>query len=195
MLSTISLPSLSGPLCLELVVHVRILSINQKYIFGLVSLFNGIKTFVGNLISKPSFPIIIFLIIWISETKLFFRKERIIFYYILLNTALHNQRSMSSNFLAFHSSVSIWSRHTCLSACICFQICVEFIFHQMSKFNVLLTELKKTGVIVQVLDCSLEIRVFKFQSRYYARGVRVIVVGNEHGDMSSNPGRDWLHFK
>ena len=27
-----------------------------------------------------------------------------------------------------------------------------------------------------------------------ARGVMVIVVGNGHGDMSSNPGRDWLHF-
>ena len=27
-----------------------------------------------------------------------------------------------------------------------------------------------------------------------ARGVIVIIVGNEHGDMSSNPGRDWLHF-
>ena len=27
-----------------------------------------------------------------------------------------------------------------------------------------------------------------------ARGVVVIVVGNGHGDMSSNPGRDWLHF-
>ena len=25
---------------------------------------------------------------------------------------------------------------------------------------------------------------------YYARGVMVIVVGNEHGDTSSNPGRD-----
>ena len=24
-----------------------------------------------------------------------------------------------------------------------------------------------------------------------ARGVMVIVVGNEHGDTSSNPGRDW----
>ena len=22
----------------------------------------------------------------------------------------------------------------------------------------------------------------------------VIVIGNGHGDMSSNPGRDWLHF-
>ena len=27
-----------------------------------------------------------------------------------------------------------------------------------------------------------------------ARGVMVIVVGNRHGDTSSNPGRDWLHF-
>ena len=27
-----------------------------------------------------------------------------------------------------------------------------------------------------------------------ARGVMVIVVENGHGDASSNPGRDWLHF-
>ena len=27
-----------------------------------------------------------------------------------------------------------------------------------------------------------------------ARGVVVIAVGNEHGDTSSNPGWDWLHF-
>ncbi len=27
-----------------------------------------------------------------------------------------------------------------------------------------------------------------------ARGVTVIVVGNEHDDTSSNPGRDRLHF-
>ena len=27
-----------------------------------------------------------------------------------------------------------------------------------------------------------------------ARGVIVIVVGSGHGDTSSNPGRDWLHF-
>ena len=26
-----------------------------------------------------------------------------------------------------------------------------------------------------------------------ARGVMVIIVGNGHGDTSSNPGRDWLH--
>ena len=27
-----------------------------------------------------------------------------------------------------------------------------------------------------------------------AHGVMVIVVGNGHGDSSSNPGWDWLHF-
>ena len=27
-----------------------------------------------------------------------------------------------------------------------------------------------------------------------ACGVMVIVVGNGHGDTSSNPGQDWLHF-
>ena len=27
-----------------------------------------------------------------------------------------------------------------------------------------------------------------------ARGVIVIVIGNGHGDSSSNPGREWLHF-
>ena len=27
-----------------------------------------------------------------------------------------------------------------------------------------------------------------------ACGVMVIVIGNGHGDTSSNPGRDWLHF-
>ena len=25
-------------------------------------------------------------------------------------------------------------------------------------------------------------------------GVMIIIVGNGHGDMSSNLGRDWLHF-
>ena len=34
-----------------------------------------------------------------------------------------------------------------------------------------------------------------YLSRYGgARGVVVIVLGNGHGDTSSNPGRDWLHF-
>ena len=27
-----------------------------------------------------------------------------------------------------------------------------------------------------------------------ASGVMVIIIGNGHGDTSSNPRRDWLHF-
>ena len=30
--------------------------------------------------------------------------------------------------------------------------------------------------------------------KHFARGVIVIIVGNEHGDKSSNPGRGWWHF-
>ena len=41
--------------------------------------------------------------------------------------------------------------------------------------------------------------MFKMQIYIYiylgsAHGVMVIIVGNGHGDTSSNPGRDWLHF-
>ena len=34
----------------------------------------------------------------------------------------------------------------------------------------------------------------RFASLAGACGVMVIIVGNEHGDTSSNPGQDWLHF-
>ena len=34
----------------------------------------------------------------------------------------------------------------------------------------------------------------KFSKFGSARGVMVIVTENGHGDTSSNPGRDWLHF-
>ena len=44
-----------------------------------------------------------------------------------------------------------------------------------------------------VLDASL-LNTQYYDERGGARGVIVIVVGNEHGDTSSNPGRDWLHF-
>ena len=29
---------------------------------------------------------------------------------------------------------------------------------------------------------------------FISSGAMVIFVGNGHGDTSSNPGRDWLHF-
>ena len=32
------------------------------------------------------------------------------------------------------------------------------------------------------------------EKRGDACGVMVIIVGNGHGDTSSNPGQDWLHF-
>ena len=36
--------------------------------------------------------------------------------------------------------------------------------------------------------------IISYHARGGARGVMVIVVGYEHSDTSSNPGRDWLHF-
>ena len=44
-----------------------------------------------------------------------------------------------------------------------------------------------------VLNASLLNTLHKVRIRG-ARGVIVIVVGNEHGDTSSNPGRNSLHF-
>ena len=41
------------------------------------------------------------------------------------------------------------------------------------------------------VDIHMEVPVVKYGG---ARGVIVIVVGNEHGDTSSNPGRNSLHF-
>ena len=40
----------------------------------------------------------------------------------------------------------------------------------------------------------LTYRIWELVTVGGARGVIVIVVGNEHSDSSSNPGRDWLHF-
>ena len=39
--------------------------------------------------------------------------------------------------------------------------------------------------------CGIEILFENFGG---ARGVMVIVAGIGHGETSSNPGRDWLHF-
>ena len=44
----------------------------------------------------------------------------------------------------------------------------------------------KTPVIIYTLETIYQIA--------NARGVMVIVVGNGHGDTSSNPWHDWLHF-
>ena len=43
-------------------------------------------------------------------------------------------------------------------------------------------------------NISLSVITYVYSGHRSARGVIVIVVGNRHGDTSSNPGRDWLHF-
>ena len=45
---------------------------------------------------------------------------------------------------------------------------------------------------MNILWCKVDVERFGFNRG--ARGVMVIVVGNGHGDTSSSPGRDWLHF-
>ena len=48
---------------------------------------------------------------------------------------------------------------------------------------------------IHLLNTSITDRMYHKASFFGgARGVIVVVVGNEHGDTSSNPGRDWLHF-
>ena len=65
-------------------------------------------------------------------------------------------------------------------------------------------KLKESNKKDKYLDFARELIKLEHESDVYtnynwcsyggARGVIVIVVGNEHGDTSSNPGRDWLHF-
>ena len=43
------------------------------------------------------------------------------------------------------------------------------------------------------IECLLDFLVMVIQYIFNC-GVMVIIVGNGHGDSSSNPGRDWLHF-
>ena len=44
------------------------------------------------------------------------------------------------------------------------------------------------------VDCDQNICFIMMKCWWGARGVMVIIVGNGHGDTSSNLGRDWLHF-
>ena len=52
---------------------------------------------------------------------------------------------------------------------------------------------KKWPMFNSIIDETLQY-LEQFNSMLIARGVMVIVVGNGHGDTSSNPGRYWLHF-
>ena len=56
------------------------------------------------------------------------------------------------------------------------------------------------SILLQMLSNFFSIRfvnipvVYPYRRFGGARGVMFIVVGNGHGDTSSNPARDWLHF-
>ena len=45
-----------------------------------------------------------------------------------------------------------------------------------------------------IIYCAIYIDYYNPYFYGCARGVMVIITGNGQGDMSSNPGRDWLHF-
>ena len=65
----------------------------------------------------------------------------------------------------------------CMYVCVCVCVCAWEVGH--------------------LLDCYFLFRLVLWHINHYlggAHGVMVIVIGNGHGDMSSNPGRDWLHF-
>ena len=55
--------------------------------------------------------------------------------------------------------------------------------------RILRSVLKTSGDLL-----SLKLQQKAISWRWGARGVVVIIVWNWHGDTSSNPGRDWLHF-
>ena len=66
----------------------------------------------------------------------------------------------------------------------CFIIEIFNFIIRLSKFS--------CSCIIYIYSC-IDIMYIKNKVRG-ARGVIVIVVGNGHSDMSSNPGRGWLHF-
>ena len=67
-----------------------------------------------------------------------------------------------------------------------------------SDFNCYMQQRKTTTLMYNNIICffsflfiTRNVRISRVRG---ARGVMVIVVGNGHGDTSSNTGRDWLHF-
>ena len=63
------------------------------------------------------------------------------------------------------------------------------IFTAWCQFHLKIVKMNKTW------DHRIELHLDTYlQNNGVTRSVMVIVVGNEHSNMSSNPGRDWLHF-
>ena len=77
-------------------------------------------------------------------------------------------------------------------------IFIGWSYHNVTSDFILVNPLRITlpttySVIYFLIISALLKRELCFSS-IDVRGVVVIVVGNGHGDTSSNPGRDWLHF-
>ena len=77
----------------------------------------------------------------------------------------------------------------------------EHIFRNVNAFNTIMNLSYKEELLLCL--SSFFVQCYKFELIYYdatvyllggAHGVMVIIIGNGHGDTSSNPGRDWLHF-
>ena len=60
--------------------------------------------------------------------------------------------------------------------------------------NVIDKKCVETLFIININRRDLALNDLQWLIWYKNRVVMVIVVGNGHGDTSSNPGRDWLHF-
>ena len=64
-----------------------------------------------------------------------------------------------------------------------------------SSFEYFDVQILKTQKFKKIMVILLYISVFWCEKKWIcARGIMVIDVGNGHGDSSSNPGREWLHF-
>ena len=66
------------------------------------------------------------------------------------------------------------------------------VFHEA--FHKLMERYKCIAAGGDYFEGGLEFHVCTINKSGGARGVMVIVEGIGHGDTSSNPGRDWLHF-
>ena len=74
-------------------------------------------------------------------------------------------------------------------------ICLSFLFLSFSLCGLLLYLTIKDFNLLEFFIPSHSYQVLSILTHLLiSRGVMVIVIGNGHGDTSSNPGQDWLHF-
>ena len=72
----------------------------------------------------------------------------------------------------------------------------SFLWNIFPKYQFVYLSLHKLDHFVFLFFCSLPVLNLRInlKCKCVICGVIVIAVGNGHGDTSSNPGRDWLHF-